>query len=174
MWTPDVYEGAPTPVTAWISVLSKAAGIAVVLRVLQTALPTVESSWTLMSAAVALATMTVGNIGALIQSNVKRMLAYSSIAHVGYMLIGIVATSGRGTTAVLFYLLAYAVTNCVFHCTEQDATETKHRTTTRTSPLYVLLSWPIALAVLIPTCIHFSFSRGRLKCSITPARQSTK
>jgi NADH-quinone oxidoreductase subunit N len=111
MWTPDVYEGAPTPVTAYISVLSKAAGIAVVVRVLQTGLPTVESSWTLMLVAVALATMTVGNIGALIQSNVKRMLAYSSIAHVGYMLIGIVATSGRGTTAVLFYLLAYAVTN---------------------------------------------------------------
>jgi NADH-quinone oxidoreductase subunit N len=111
MWTPDVYEGAPTAVTAYISVASKTAGLAVVLRVLQTALPATEPNWTLMLGAVSLATMTVGNIGALVQSNVKRMLAYSSIAHVGYMLIGIVATSGRGTAAVLFYLLAYAVTN---------------------------------------------------------------
>jgi NADH-quinone oxidoreductase subunit N len=111
MWTPDVYEGAPTAVTAYISVASKAAGLAVVIRVLQTGLPIAEPSWTLILAAVSLATMTVGNIGALVQSNVKRMLAYSSIAHVGYMLIGIVATSDRGTSAVLFYLLAYAVTN---------------------------------------------------------------
>ncbi len=111
MWTPDVYEGAPTPVTAYISVASKAAGFAVVLRVLHTALPATQGRWTVMFAAMALATMTVGNIGALVQTNVKRMLAYSSIAHVGYMLIGITAASGHGTAAVLFYLLAYTVTN---------------------------------------------------------------
>jgi NADH-quinone oxidoreductase subunit N len=111
MWTPDVYEGAPTPVTAYISVASKAGGIAVILRVLHTALPATQGRWTLMLAAVALATMTVGNIGALVQTNVKRMLAYSSIAHVGYMLIGITVATGRGTAAVLFYLLAYTVTN---------------------------------------------------------------
>ncbi len=111
MWTPDVYEGAPTPVTAYISVASKAAGIAVILRVLHTALPATEGRWTLILAAAALATMAVGNIGALVQSNIKRMLAYSSVAHVGYMLIGMAVATERGTAAVLFYLLAYAVTN---------------------------------------------------------------
>ncbi len=111
MWTPDVYEGAPTPVTDYISVASKAAGFAVILRVLHTALPATEGRWTLMLAAVALATMTVGNIGALVQNNIKRMLAYSSVAHVGYMLIGITVATDRGTATVLFYLLAYTVTN---------------------------------------------------------------
>jgi NADH-quinone oxidoreductase subunit N len=111
MWTPDVYEGAPTPVTAFISVASKAAGIAVLIRILNTGLVMTEPSWTVMLAAVSLATMTVGNVGALVQSNLKRMLAYSSIAHVGYMLIGVATASGRGTSAVLFYLLAYTATN---------------------------------------------------------------
>lgn len=111
MWTPDVYEGAPTPVTAFISVASKAAGLAVIVRVLETGLPNTQPNWTAMLAGICLATMTVGNIGALVQSNVKRMLAYSSIAHIGYILIGLAAASGPALASVLFYLLAYAVTN---------------------------------------------------------------
>jgi proton-translocating NADH-quinone oxidoreductase chain N len=111
MWTPDVYEGAPTPVTAYLSVASKAAGFAVAIRIFTTALFGVEAHWAPLIALLALATMTVGNVAALVQTNVKRLLAYSSIAHAGYILVGIAAASERGVSAVLFYLLAYAATN---------------------------------------------------------------
>jgi NADH-quinone oxidoreductase subunit N len=111
MWTPDVYEGAPTPVTAYLSVASKAAGFAAAIRVFQTALPAAEADWAILVAAVAAATMTVGNVVALVQTNVKRMLAYSSIAQAGYILVGVAAASEAGTAAVLFYLLAYTATN---------------------------------------------------------------
>ncbi len=111
MWTPDVYEGAPTPVTAYLSVASKAAGFAAAIRVFQTALPAAQPEWAMLFAAVAAATMTVGNVVALVQSNVKRMLAYSSIAQAGYILVGVAAASSSGVAAVLFYLLAYTATN---------------------------------------------------------------
>jgi proton-translocating NADH-quinone oxidoreductase chain N len=111
LWTPDVYEGAPTPVTAFLSVASKAAGFAVTIRVLQTALPMIEADWTTLIAALAVATMTVGNVVAMVQTNIKRMLAYSSIAQAGYVLIGIAAGSERGLSATIFYLAAYTVTN---------------------------------------------------------------
>lgn len=111
MWTPDVYEGAPTPVTAYLSVASKAAGFAVAIRVFTTALGGVEAYWATLIALIAFATMTVGNVAALVQTNVKRLLAYSSIAQAGYILVGIAAASDRGVSAVLFYLLAYAATN---------------------------------------------------------------
>ncbi len=110
MWTPDVYEGAPTPITAYLSVASKAAGFAVVLRVLQTTLPDTQVDWPLLVALVAALTMTVGNLVAMAQSNVKRLLAYSSIAQAGYVLIG-VAASRQGSGPVLFYLLGYTATN---------------------------------------------------------------
>ena len=111
MWTPDVYEGAPTPVTAYLSVASKAAGFAAAIRVFQTALPAAEADWATLFVAVAAATMTVGNVVALVQTNVKRMLAYSSIAQAGYILVGVAAASESGIAAVLFYLLAYTATN---------------------------------------------------------------
>lgn len=111
MWTPDVYEGAPTPITAYLSVASKAAGFAVAIRVLEVALPAAWADWAVLFAALAAATMTVGNVVALVQSNVKRMLAYSSIAQAGYVLVGVAAVSERGIAAVLFYLLAYTATN---------------------------------------------------------------
>ncbi|MFQ6132046.1 MAG: NADH-quinone oxidoreductase subunit N [Armatimonadota bacterium] len=113
-WAPDVYEGAPTPVTAFLSVGPKAAGFAVLLRVLMTGLPdTAAASWVPLVAALSAATMSVGNLGALRQTNIKRLLAYSSIAHAGYMLIGVVAfaTEGVGLRAVLYYLLAYIIMN---------------------------------------------------------------
>jgi NADH-quinone oxidoreductase subunit N len=110
MWTPDVYEGAPTPITAYLSVASKAAGFAVLVRVLQTTLPDTQIDWPLLVAIVAALTMTVGNLVAMAQSNIKRMLAYSSIAQAGYVLIG-VAASRQGTGPVLFYLLGYTATN---------------------------------------------------------------
>jgi NADH-quinone oxidoreductase subunit N len=108
MWAPDVYEGAPTPVTAFLSVGSKAASFAMLIRIFLEGLPSMSADWRLLFEVVAIVTMTVGNVAALTQSNVKRMLAYSSIAHAGYVLIGIVAGTSRGVTAALIYLFVYA------------------------------------------------------------------
>jgi NADH-quinone oxidoreductase subunit N len=110
-WTPDVYEGAPTPITAFISTASKAAGFAVLLRVMLAVFPNVEDQWAAVLAAMAVATMTLGNLLAIAQKNIKRLLAYSSIAHAGYALIGLVALSAFGAASMVFYLLAYVVTN---------------------------------------------------------------
>ena len=110
MWAPDVYEGAPTSITALIATGSKAAALGALLRVLTVALRAVQADWTVVLWAVAAVTMTVGNVIAIAQSNLKRMLAYSSIAHVGYMLVGLVAGGVPGAGAVLYYLLAYTFT----------------------------------------------------------------
>lgn len=111
MWTPDVYEGSPTPVAAFMSVGTKGAALAALLRIVTLALPSLEAFWAPVLAAMAALTMLWGNIGALAQGNVKRMLAYSSIGHAGYILLGILAASDRGTQGFLFYLLAYGLTN---------------------------------------------------------------
>src|SRR6266516_3935777 len=108
MWAPDVYEGAPTPVTAFLSVGSKAASFAMLLRIFVEGLPVMNADWRLLFEALAIVTMTVGNVAALTQSNVKRMLAYSSIAHAGYVLIGVVAGTPRGIEATLIYLFVYS------------------------------------------------------------------
>ena len=107
MWAPDVYEGAPTPVTAFLSVGSKTAAFAMLLRLFVEGLPAVTPDWQILFWWLAVITMTVGNIAAITQSNVKRMLAYSSIAHSGYVLIGLVAGTSRGWTAALVYLFVY-------------------------------------------------------------------
>src|SRR5215470_14024771 len=99
MWAPDVYEGAPTPVTAFLSVGSKAASFAMLLRIFLEGMPSLSGDWRILFEALAIVTMTVGNLAALTQSNIKRMLAYSSIAHAGYVLIGVVAGTERGVTA---------------------------------------------------------------------------
>ncbi|HKT80403.1 MAG TPA: NADH-quinone oxidoreductase subunit N, partial [Vicinamibacterales bacterium] len=108
MWAPDVYEGAPTPVTAFLSVGSKAASFAMLVRIFLEGLPVMSADWRLLFEALAIVTMTVGNLAALTQSNIKRMLAYSSIAHAGYVLIGIVAGTERGIAAMMIYLMVYA------------------------------------------------------------------
>ncbi len=108
MWAPDVYEGAPTPITAFLSVGSKAASFAMLLRIFVEGLPSMSADWRLLFYVLSIVTMTVGNFAALTQTNVKRMLAYSSIAHAGYVLIGVVAGTARGITATLIYLLIYA------------------------------------------------------------------
>ncbi len=108
MWAPDVYEGAPTPITALLSVGSTAAAFAMLLRLCVEGLPTANVDWRLLFDLLAVVTMVVGNIAALTQSNVKRLLAYSSIAHAGYILIGVVAGTPRGVTASLIYLAVYA------------------------------------------------------------------
>ena len=110
MWAPDVYQGAPTSVTALIATGSKAAAFAALLRVLVSGLRAAQTDWSQLLWGLAAVTMTVGNVVAIAQSNLKRMLAYSSVAHVGYMLVGIVAGGASGAGAVLFYLLAYTFT----------------------------------------------------------------
>ena len=110
-WSPDVYEGAPTPITAFISTASKAAGFAVLLRVMLAVFPTIEAYWTTILAILAAVTMTLGNLLAIPQKNIKRLLAYSSIAHAGYALIGLVALSSLGAASSVFYLLGYVITN---------------------------------------------------------------
>ncbi|MEK7700786.1 MAG: NADH-quinone oxidoreductase subunit N [candidate division NC10 bacterium] len=110
MWAPDVYQGAPTSVTALIATGSKAAAFAALIRVLLVALRGAQADWTALLWGVAALTMTVGNVAAIAQSNLKRMLAYSSIAHAGYMLVGLVAGGISGAGAVLFYLLTYTFT----------------------------------------------------------------
>jgi NADH-quinone oxidoreductase subunit N len=111
MWVPDVYEGAPTTVTALMAAGVKAAAFGGFVRVFLRALPGLADQWEPAVAVLALVTMVVGNLGALAQTNLKRMLAYSSVAHAGYLLTALVAARGTGTEALLFYLVAYAVVN---------------------------------------------------------------
>jgi NADH-quinone oxidoreductase subunit N len=110
-WAPDVYEGAPTPVAGFLSTASKAAGFAVLVRVLMLVFPNNLGAWGLVLSALAVVTMTLGNLIALTQRNIKRMLAYSSIAHAGYILIGVVTITELGLTGVVYYLIAYLLTN---------------------------------------------------------------
>ncbi len=113
MWTPDVYQGAPTTLTGFMSTASKAAAFASLILVLFYALEGLpeEHRWSLVLAVVALVTMVLGNILALVQNNVKRMLAYSSIAHAGYILVGLAAGTHDGYAGALYYLLIYALMN---------------------------------------------------------------
>jgi NADH-quinone oxidoreductase subunit N len=111
MWTPDAYEGAPTIVTAFMSTGVKAAAFAAFARVFLSPLEPLQGQWIPVLSAIAAATMIVGTIVGVVQTNIKRMLAYSGIAHAGYLLLGIIATNSTGKAAILFYLLAYAVTN---------------------------------------------------------------
>jgi NADH-quinone oxidoreductase subunit N len=110
-YIPDVYEGAPTAVTAFISVGPKVAGFAMLVRIFLLAIPPEAVSWSALFYVLAILTMTLGNLAAIAQRNVKRMLAYSSIAHVGYLLIGVVAGGALGTAALLLYVLAYCFMN---------------------------------------------------------------
>ena len=111
VWAPDVYQGAPAPVSAFLSVGPKAAAFAILLRVFMTAFGPIADRWEPIVWVCALATMIVGNFAAIQQSNIKRMLAYSSIAHAGYVLVAVTAHSDIGSAAAMFYLAAYAFTN---------------------------------------------------------------
>jgi NADH-quinone oxidoreductase subunit N len=113
MWTPDVYEGAPTVATAFMSVGAKVGGFAALLRIFVSALPDVSDGWVGAVAILSALTLILGNVVAIVQPNIKRMLAYSSIAHAGYILIAVAASadSSDGLGAALFYMLAYLFTN---------------------------------------------------------------
>ncbi|MDP6494009.1 MAG: NADH-quinone oxidoreductase subunit N [Dehalococcoidia bacterium] len=117
MWAPDVYEGAPTPVTAYLAVGSKAAAFALMLRLFSQAFMPVFDDWQIILVILAALTMTVGNLVALAQQNIKRMLAYSSVGQVGYLLMGMAALSPLAANGVIFHLVGYGVTNlAAFMC----------------------------------------------------------
>jgi NADH-quinone oxidoreductase subunit N len=111
MWAPDAYEGAPTTITAYLSVASKAASFAFLLRIFLGPLASSRDAWEPLLAGVAVLTMTVGNLAAISQSNIKRLLAYSSISHAGYMLLGLIAGNDTGIQGIAVYILVYTFMN---------------------------------------------------------------
>jgi len=111
MWTPDIYEGAPAPITALLAMGSKAAGFAVFTRVFVSAFPSIKAEWFLILAVMAALSMVIGNLVAIPQTNIKRMLAYSSIGQAGYLLVGLLAADPAGVKAILFYAMLYVLAN---------------------------------------------------------------
>ncbi len=152
-WTPDVYEGAPTPVTAFMAVATKAAAFGVFLRLFDTALIEASSTWGPALAALAAITIVIGNVGALGQASLKRMLAYSSVAQAGYMLVGVVVSTRLGVQATVFYLGAYVVMNLAAFAVI-TVRERETETGDDISSLYGLggdrpaLAWPMTIAML--------------------------
>jgi NADH-quinone oxidoreductase subunit N len=110
MWAPDVYQGAPTPVTAFLAIASKGAGFVLLLRILFMAVPFVSRHWHTLFMAVAAISILYGNLCALPQRSLKRLLGYSSIAHAGYMMLGVAALNSDGSAAVIYYLVGYLFT----------------------------------------------------------------
>ncbi len=152
-WTPDVYEGAPTPVTAFMAVATKAAAFGVLIRLFDTALISAADVWAPAFATLAVVTIVVGNVGAIGQSSVKRMLAYSSVAQAGYMLTGVVVSTRLGVSALVFYLFAYTVMNLAAFA----VVVARERSTPYGDDLRALhglgteqpwLAWPITIAML--------------------------
>jgi len=117
MWTPDVYEGAPTPITAFFAASPKVAAMALFVRTLAVALPGAADQWRQIIIFIAILSMVLGAVAAIGQNNIKRLMAYSSIANMGYVLIGLAAGTPEGVQGVLIYLAIYLVTNIgIFAC----------------------------------------------------------
>ncbi|MDA0159351.1 NADH-quinone oxidoreductase subunit N [Solirubrobacter ginsenosidimutans] len=152
-WTPDVYEGAPTPVTGFMAVATKAAAFGVILRLFDVALIDASATWAPAFATLAVITIIVGNVGAIGQSSLKRMLAYSSVAQAGYMLAGVVVTTQLGISATVFYLMIYVVMNLAAFAVI-TAREREAGIGDDISSLYglgrdrPLLAWPMTIAML--------------------------
>ncbi len=152
-WTPDVYEGAPTPVTGFMAVATKAAALGVLLRLFDVALIDEATTWGPALAALALVTIVVGNVGAIGQSSLKRMLAYSSVAQAGYMLAGVIVSTRLGLQATVFYIFAYTVMNLAAFAVIV-ARERETSLGDDISSLYglgadrPLLAWPMTIAML--------------------------
>lgn len=154
-WTPDVYEGAPTPVTAFMAVATKAAALGVLLRLFDTALVGAQHDWAPMVAALAAVTIVVGNVGALGQTSLKRMLAYSGVAQAGYLLAGVIVGTQLGAKATVFYLVVYLAMNVAAFATvvaRERASDlaggddlVNFAGLGRTQPL---LAWPLTIAML--------------------------
>src|SRR3954451_1232089 len=152
-WTPDVYEGAPTPVTGFMAVATKAAAFGVILRLFDVALIDATTTWAPAFATLAVITIIVGNVGAIGQTSLKRMLAYSSVAQAGYMIAGVVVTTRTGVSATIFYLMVYVVMNLAAFAVIV-ARERETRLGDDISSLYglgvdrPLLAWPMTIAML--------------------------
>ncbi|HET9738011.1 MAG TPA: NADH-quinone oxidoreductase subunit N [Solirubrobacteraceae bacterium] len=163
-WTPDVYEGAPTPVTAFMAVATKAAAFGVMLRLFDVALIDAATTWGPALATLAAVTIVVGNVGAIGQSSLKRLLAYSSVAQAGYMLAGVVVSTSLGVQATVFYLFAYTVMNLAAFAVIV-ARERETPLGDDISSLYglgstrPLLAWPMTIAMLglagLPATVGF-------------------
>jgi NADH-quinone oxidoreductase subunit N len=152
-WTPDVYEGAPTPITAFMAVATKAAAFGIVLRFFDTAVIGAVDSWAPALATLAVITIVIGNVGAIGQSSLKRLLAYSSVAQAGYMIAGVVVTTQLGVRAVVFYLAVYLLMNLAAFAVIV-ARERESGVGDDISSLYglgadrPLLAWPMTIAML--------------------------
>jgi len=156
MWTPDVYQGAPTPVTAFMSAGTKAAGFAALIRLLLVALPTHQETWAWPLAVIAVLTMSLGNLAALRQTSLKRMLAYSSIAHAGYVLVAVVPGTGAGANAALFYLFTYAFMNIGAFAIVIALEEANENDALRNRASGIASRWP--LLALVMALFMFSLS----------------
>ncbi len=152
-WTPDVYEGAPTPVTGFMAVATKAAAFGVILRLFDVALVSATTTWAPAFAVLAVVTIIVGNVGAIGQSSLKRMLAYSSVAQAGYMIAGVVVTTRTDIAATVFYLMIYVVMNLAAFAVI-TARERETGLGDDISSLYGLgtdrpsLAWPMTISML--------------------------
>jgi NADH-quinone oxidoreductase subunit N len=152
-WTPDVYEGAPTPVTAFMAVATKAAALGALLRLFDVALIDLQSTWAPALAVLATITIVVGNVGAIGQSSLKRLLAYSSVAQAGYMLAGVVVSTSTGAKATIFYIAVYALMNLAAFAVIV-ARERETPLGDDISAMYgvgadrPLLAWPMTIAML--------------------------
>jgi NADH-quinone oxidoreductase subunit N len=151
-WTPDVYEGAPTPITAFMAVATKAAAFAIILRLFDTALVGAAATWAPALAVLAAITIAVGNVGALGQSSLKRLLAYSSVAQAGYILAGVVVTTRLGISAAVFYLAIYLLMNlaafAVIVVRERETVHGDDIAAMHGLSDRPLLAWPMTIAML--------------------------
>jgi NADH-quinone oxidoreductase subunit N len=163
VWTPDVYEGAPSPVVALMSTGPKAAAFAVLLRVLYGAFPTLHAHWVPVLWWLAVLSMFVGNLGALRQKNVKRLLAYSSIAHAGYLLVGFTALSADGIAAASFYAVSYAAMNVGIFAVVSHAGQYDDRLTSIEDYRGLAYRYPLlggAMAFFLISLIGIPFTGG--------------
>ncbi len=159
-WVPDVYEGAPTPITAYLSVIPKAAAFAVIARLLYVGFPAFSEEWTILFIVLSILTMFVGNLAALLQTNIKRLLGYSSIAHAGYVIMGFAVVSQRALSGILVYVAlyiffnigAFAVVTALSHSGNSDTLE-DYKGLSKRSPFlaFTMVIFLIALAGLPPT-----------------------
>ncbi|MEI6970967.1 MAG: NADH-quinone oxidoreductase subunit N [bacterium] len=145
MWAADVYQGAPTPVTAYLSVASKGAGLALMFQVFYRTMGHLVNDWTMVIAVVATATMTLGNLVAIVQQDIKRFMAFSSISQAGYLVMGFLGPAPEGVPAMLYYLLVYVVTNLavfaviIFHSNQTGSRNVEdYRGLSRTNPAMAL------------------------------------
>ena len=155
-WTPDVYQGSPIPVTAFMSAGPKAAGLAALLRIFYEAMIYLQIDWTVWLSVLAVMTMTVGNVAALVQDDAKRMLAFSSIAHAGYAMVGLVAVSHEGVSSVMYYMLVYTFMNIgVFGILALVARKNEQKTKVSD---FAALAYTNPMLALVMTVLIFSLA----------------